>query len=91
MIEPANRNRPLSGEALSEALTDLATADAIAWSLSRDLEPPSEEDLALGAEPLSKEEIQDELAKIRQIMERMALHHLKVEPSVWGDACLAIP
>lgn len=85
------RKRPLEEEALAVFLRELATADAIAWSLSRDLEPPSEEDRAHGAEPLSKEQIQDELAKISKIMETVALYHLRATPGEWGDARLAIP
>ncbi|MGO4837430.1 hypothetical protein AB4144_34795 [Rhizobiaceae sp. 2RAB30] len=85
------KKRPLEEEALAVFLRDLATADAIAWSLSRDLEPPSEDDIVHGAEPLSKEQIQEELAKISKIMENIALYHLRATPGEWGDARLAIP
>lgn len=85
------RKRPFEEEALELILRELATGDAIAWSLSRDLEPPSEDDIAHGAEPLSKEQIQEELAKISKIMETVALYHLRATPGEWGDARLAIP
>ncbi|TPN66601.1 hypothetical protein FJ986_14485 [Mesorhizobium sp. B1-1-1] len=48
------KKRLLEEEALAVFLRELATADAIASSLIRDIEPPSEEDRAFGAEPLSK-------------------------------------
>jgi hypothetical protein len=90
-MQPANSNRPLDGQTLTELVNDLATVHTIAWSLSHNLEPPSEEDRAAGAEPLSKEQIQVDLAKICRTVESIALHRLKVEPGEWSDALLAIP
>lgn len=83
--------RPLEEEALELILRELATIRVASWSLSRDLEPLTDDERACGAEPISKEQIQEELASITRIVDSIALRHLRADPREWSDACLAIP
>lgn len=82
----SSKKRPLEEEALELILPELATADAIAWSLSRDLEPPSEEDRARRCQ---KNRYRTNWP--RSAGSWSASPHLRAEPGEWGDARLAIP
>lgn len=85
-MQPANNNRPLEGAALEELLQDLAEINVTAMSLKYDLEPITEEDKALGVEPLTPTEIAQELDHIATIVTRIAMHQLKATADEWVEA-----
>ncbi|MDQ0324076.1 hypothetical protein QO002_006283 [Pararhizobium capsulatum DSM 1112] len=86
MIEAANANRPFQGKALAAVLRDLAQINAIALSLKYDLAPLSENDKALGMQPLAPTQISRELEHIAAIVTRIVLEHLKAESNEWYEA-----
>lgn len=63
---------------------------AIADSLRYSLEPLTEADRAAGAEPLTKEQIQEELDQISQVVTFIALQDLRAESFEWYAANDAI-
>ncbi|EUB94845.1 hypothetical protein PMI07_002623 [Rhizobium sp. CF080] len=85
-MQPANSNRPFEGSALANVLQELAEINVRAMSLKYDLEPLSEEDISMGAEPLGAEQIAEELDHIATIVTRIVLEHLKAEPGEWYEA-----
>lgn len=82
----ADNSRPMEGNALVDVLKELATVTVIADMLRTSLEPLSTEDIAAGAEPLTKEQIQEDLERISLIVTSVALVNLKAEPSEWYAA-----
>lgn len=85
-MKPANSNRPMEGQALQDILKELATVNVLAMSLKMDLDPLDEEDIALGAEPLTPDQIKEELDKIANIVTRIAILNLKAESAEWYAA-----
>ena len=85
-MKPANSNRPIEGQALTNILHELARVNVTIGSLKFDLEPLAEEDIAAGAEPLTSEQVQEELEKIAQIVTTVAIQHLKADPMEWYAA-----
>ncbi|WP_170573535.1 hypothetical protein [Ruegeria atlantica] len=70
--------------ARAEILKELANINAVASSLSMDLEDDlTPEDIAAGAEPLTPEQIQAELKSICSSVTLIALEHLKAEGEEW--------
>ncbi len=59
---------------------------ATAWSLKQDLDPLASDDAAAGAEPLSSEQIQNELDEICELISQIALEDLKVTGPEWIEA-----
>lgn len=86
----ANENRPMADHPLRVTLLALARIDALAGSLRLSLEPLSADDVAAGAEPLTKSQIQEELEMISRIVTTIAIEHLQAEPSEWYAAHDAI-
>lgn len=78
--------RPFEGDALAAVLKQLALIDLKATSLKMDLGPLSEEDKAAGAEPLTPEQIAEELEAISVIVTKIVLEHLNVAPEEWYAA-----
>jgi len=89
-MNAANGNRPLEGKLLRDALHELAMITAVADSLRLSLGPLTEEDKAAGAEPLTNEQIQEDLEKITHIATKVAIHHLHALPQEWYAANEAI-
>lgn len=89
-MQAANGNRPIEGQALKEILHELASITAISDSLKLSLEPLTDEDRAAGAEPLSNEQINEELEKISRIATQIAILHLHAETEEWYAANDAI-
>jgi hypothetical protein len=85
-MQPANSNRPLEGAALDDILKELAEINVRAMSLKHDLGPLSDEDKALGAEPLTAEQISEELDQIANIVTRIVARNLKATGDEWVDA-----
>ena len=83
-------NRPFEGQALEKVLGELALVNATAASLKMDLEPLTPEDKALGAEPLTTDQIQEALEQIMQIVTRIVQEHLNAAPAEWYAATEAI-
>jgi len=80
------KKRPLEEEALELLLRELAQVFAIAAGLKDQLEPLSDEDIALGAEPLTKEQIQEDLNQIERKVTAIVLNHLKADRDEWYAA-----
>lgn len=89
-METANEDQPLQGQALAAVLEDLARIHVLAASLKLSLAPLEQEDIELGAEPLSTAQIQDELDEICRVVTDIVVTHLKVESQVWYAANDAI-
>ncbi len=68
----------------SEAVKNLALVNTLASSLKFSLEDDlTQEDIAAGAEPLAREQIQAELDKICDLVTTIAILNLKAEPEEW--------
>ncbi|MEL7258419.1 MAG: hypothetical protein AAFN80_11350 [Pseudomonadota bacterium] len=68
----------------SEAVENLALVNTLASSLKFSLEDDlTQEDIAAGAEPLTREQIQAELDKICDLATTIAVLNLKAEPEEW--------
>lgn len=68
----------------SEAVKNLALVHTLASSLKFSLEDDlTQEDIAAGAEPLTREQIQAELDKICDLAMTIAILNLKAEPEEW--------
>jgi hypothetical protein len=78
--------RPFEGQALEAVLKELALINAIASSLQMSLEPLSTEDKAAGAEPLTAEQIKEDLEKVLQLVTGIVLQHIRAEPEEWYAA-----
>ena len=85
-MKNGHSTRPFEGEALAAVLKQLALIDVRASSLKMNLEPLSEEDKAAGAEPLTSEQIADELEAISRLVTGIVLEHLNVAPAEWYAA-----
>ncbi len=83
--------RPMEGLYLRDALKRLALINAIATSLRYDLEPLTAEEVELGAEPLDREQISEELNRISEVVTSFALEELRAKPDEWLKACDSIP
>ena len=68
MSSSGKGNRPFEGQALEAVLRELALVHATAGSLKLSLDPVSAEDAAAGAEPLTPEQIQEDLEQIMLIV-----------------------
>ncbi len=90
MSIPANNNRPIEGKLLKDVLTQLMRINALASRLKVDLEPLSAEEKAVGAEPMTKEQIDRELDSIRLTACRIALHDLRATKDEWCEAMAQI-
>jgi len=51
--------------------------------LRENLTPPSQEDVDLGAEPLSQEQIAESVDEILNVITGIALHDLAAQPDEW--------
>lgn len=72
----------------NQIIQKLAAVEAIAGSLKLDLNDDlTPEDIAAGAEPLRKEQIQAELETICRMVTELALQDLRAEPEEWISAC----
>ena len=85
-MKPANSNRPIEGQILTDILLELARVNVVASSLMRSLDPPDEEDIAAGAEPLTPDQIKEDLDQICNIVTRIAVVNLKAESGEWYAA-----
>lgn len=82
----ADKNRALHGEPLEAILRELAEISSIAFSLSHELQPLSQEDIEAGAEPLSQGQIQEYLNDIQMRIAILALGDLKATRGEWYAA-----
>lgn len=78
--------RPMEGWYLRDGLKKLAEICVLADSLKYELEPLSEEDIAAGAEPLTKEQIDQSLGRIAMLATSLALEELKATREEWYAA-----
>lgn len=85
-MERPETGRPIEGWSLQDALKKLAEICAIADGLRFDVGPVSEVDSALGAAPLTLEQIGPELEKITQIATSLALEDLRATTADWYAA-----
>ncbi len=85
-MQPANSNRPFEGAALTDILHQLARINVIATSLKYELDPLSDEDEEAGAEPLTPDQIKEELDEIATIVTEIALNHVKAHAEEWIEA-----
>lgn len=90
MANNGKATRPFDGQALDGILREFALVNVTAGSLKMNLEPLSPEDEAAGAEPLTPQQIQDDLEQIMQIVTRIVLNHLNAAPAEWYAANDAI-
>lgn len=84
------QGRPMEGLYLRNALKKLAEISAIAASMRYSLEPLSEEDIELGAEPLTPDQMMPDLERIFQLASSFALEELQATSTEWHDANDAI-
>ena len=84
------QKRPWEGMYLRDALKKAALISALADSLRFDLEPLSDEDIALGAEPLTYEQISENLQSIARIATSLALEEMQATREEWCAANDAI-
>ncbi len=84
MSEPTKR--PMEGWYLRDGLKRLATICAIADGMRYSLEPLSDEDIAAGAEPLTPEQMQEELERISMIATQVALEEMQATSEEWYAA-----
>lgn len=84
------QKRPWEGMYLRDALKKAALITVLADSLRLNLEPLSEEDIALGAEPLTYEQISEDLRNIARIATSLALEEMQATPEEWYAANDAI-
>jgi len=82
--------RPMEGWYLRDALKKLAEIQARSFSLGQDLAPLEEEDIAAGAEPLTHEQIMEELNIIQRLATSLALEELQATSAEWYAATDAI-
>lgn len=79
--------RPMEGWYLRDALKKLAEIDAIASNLRYTLaDPLTEEDIAAGAEPLSPEQISEDLERISRTIFSFATEELQATGDEWLSA-----
>jgi len=78
--------RTLSEDQFKQALETLAKVSATAFSLREDLMPLTLDDLAIGAEPLSREQIKGELDSISNDLTLLALETLGASREEWYAA-----
>lgn len=76
-------NRSFTGDALAAILGELAKVNIIASGLKYDLEPLAPEDVEAGAEPLTPEQISDDLDLICTIVTKIVLEHLNATTDEW--------
>ncbi|NVK34360.1 MAG: hypothetical protein HWE23_07760 [Rhodobacteraceae bacterium] len=79
-------NSILSNKKMSDILEDLALIDILAFSLTENLAPLDEDDLAHGAEPLTYAQIKEELDQIRNTVFKIVTVHLEAEAGQWSAA-----
>lgn len=84
------QGRPMEGLYLRDALKKLAEISAIAESMRYSLDPLSEEDIELGAEPLTPDQMMPDLERIFQLVSSFALEELQATSIEWHDANDAI-
>ncbi|WBU61788.1 hypothetical protein [Paracoccus albus] len=78
--------RPMEGLYLRDCLKRLAEISVRADSLRHDLEPLGEDDIAAGAEPLTVEQISEELQGIATLATKIALDDLHATNEEWYAA-----
>ena len=77
----------MEGWYLRDAMKKLAEICAIADSMRHSLmEPLTEEDIAMGAEPLTPEQMAPDLERIARLATGLALEELQATPEEWYRA-----
>lgn len=78
--------RPFEGQELHNILKELAYANVIAGTMKSSLDPLSEDDVAMGAEPLTPDQIKADLDKIMDVLAKVAVLYLKATREEWQAA-----
>lgn len=78
--------RPMEGLYLRDGLKRLAEICTIADTMRMDLDPLTADDIAMGAEPLSPAQMQEDLQKIAMIATMLALEEFQAKPEEWYAA-----
>ncbi|WP_146620031.1 hypothetical protein [Acuticoccus sediminis] len=81
-----SENRPFEGQALKDILHELARINATAGGLRYSLDPITDEDRKAGAEPLTPEQIQEDLTDIMRVLTGVVVNHLRAKPAEWYAA-----
>ena len=80
------QKRPMEGWYLRDGLKKLAEICVIADGLSSSLEPLTDEDIEMGAEPLTMDQIVPDLERIAMLATSLALEELQATREEWYAA-----